>query len=166
MIPTHTKWMERFLQQRRFNMILPHVIGKRVLDFGGNKGELKEFLPGKDYTVCNYDYKEAIKDKTFDTIVMLAVIEHIEYKKVFSLIKELRKHLAPCGRIIITTPTKYSIPILELMSIIGITDRDNILEHKHYWTKNELYCLSLPYPKEIVTYKSFQFGMNQLFIMH
>jgi len=157
-----TKFMESFLQKRRFKIILPHIIGKTLLDFGGNKGELKQFVK-QDYTVCNMDWTVMLGHR-YDTIVSLAVIEHIPYNEVFNLFDIFNLHLKKGGRLIITTPCKLAHPILDFMSRIGLTDRANILEHKHYWNKDELYKLAEHSKLKIISYKKFQFGLNQLVI--
>jgi hypothetical protein len=70
-----SRLLEGYLQQSRFKQVQPYLNGD-VLDFGGNKGELKKFVNGT-YTLVNYDHSP-MQNKTFDTVVALAVIEHIE----------------------------------------------------------------------------------------
>ena len=179
MIDTKGKWMERFLQKKRFGKIYKYIKGDSILDFGGNKGELEKYylnklvLPYDPYEYYNYylkykccnNIKELGEEGLFDNIVSLAVIEHIEYDNVFPIMRKLTKYLKPKGRIIITTPTKLSILPLEIMSRLGVTDRKNIEEHKHYWSKKELFELADNLDLKVRLYKKFQFGMNQLIVM-
>src|SRR3989344_692999 len=151
--------MEKFLQEYRFKEAKGNLIGD-VLDFGGNKGELKRFVNGK-YTLINYDHSP-MEEKTFDTIAVLAVIEHINFDEVFKIFSTFKKKLRPKGRIIITTPTKISSPILEVLSFLGIIERENILEHKHYWSKKEIYMLAEKNGFKIKKYTLFQFVFNQI----
>ena len=156
------KLMENFLRKRRFSKALPYITGKRVLDFGGNRGELKNFLPKN----VEYDYINDISfDKTYDNIVCLAVLEHIHYHKVMELFKKFYYHLEVEGTVIITTPTIESHFILDIMSRLRITDRPNLLEHKFYWRKDYLQELAEANCFEIIKYEKFQFGLNQLCIM-
>ncbi len=157
------KLVEKILQKQRFKKILPFVKGKSVLDFGGNKGELKEYISQK-YTLCNEDYS-VLKGKKFDTIVSLAVVEHIQLEQVLKIIKMLREHLNKNGRIIITTPTKRNKPVLEFLAKINLLDRENIKEHKHYWSKEELFNLAKKVDLDISHYKKFQFGLNQIIVL-
>ena len=79
--------LEKYLQNYRFKMAEPYLIGD-VLDFGGNNRELKKLVKGK-YLVVNYD--RSLMDNThFDTIVSLAVIEHIPVKEVENIFKEFK----------------------------------------------------------------------------
>lgn len=152
-------WMERFLQEQRFGIVKEYLIGD-VLDFGGNQGELGRLVRG-NYVCVNYD-RAPMKGKTFDSIISLAVIEHLDVHEVFELFSEFRSMLNKDGIICITTPARTSKPLLEFMSSLGITDRKNIEEHKHYWNRKELEMLAAASGLEIVEYRTFQFGLNQL----
>lgn len=156
------KLVENLLQKARFKRIIPLIEGKTVLDFGGNHGELKKYIP-QEYTICNLNY-QIIKDKQFDNIVSLAVIEHIEYLEVFKIISMLKKHLNENGKIILTTPTKLARPFLEFLAIINLLDPNNMAEHKHYWSKKELSDLAEKSGLKMIKHKLFQLGMNQLAI--
>jgi len=59
-------FLEKFLQNYRFKMVRPYLIGD-VLDFGGNEGELKKLVKGK-YLAVNYDHS-VMKNNHYDTIV-------------------------------------------------------------------------------------------------
>jgi 2-polyprenyl-3-methyl-5-hydroxy-6-metoxy-1,4-benzoquinol methylase len=151
--------LEKFLQQQRFKKVLPYLQGD-VLDFGGNKGELQPFVNGT-YSLVNYDYSVIEKDKHFDLIVALAVIEHIDEPIVKSIFEKFKTLLKPGGCILITTPLPASKPLLEFLAFLGLLDKENINEHKHYWQKTELYNLAHSTGFSIGKYKKFQFGLNQ-----
>jgi 2-polyprenyl-3-methyl-5-hydroxy-6-metoxy-1,4-benzoquinol methylase len=161
MIPSNRR-MEALLQKIRFQKVLPYLKGD-VLDFGGNDGELKQFVNG-NYTLVNYDHTP-MKGKSFDTIVALAVVEHIEVKDVYLIFKELESKLRPGGVIFLTTPTPLSKPILEFMAFINILDKENIREHKHYWTRKEIYDLAAKSSLQVKRYTRFQLGVNQLAVL-
>ena len=152
-------FLEKFLQNYRFKMVKPYLIGD-VMDFGGNEGELKKFVKGK-YLVVNYDHS-VMENTSFDTIVILAVIEHIEFDEVFQIFYKFKKILNKRGRIVLTTPTKIAKPVLELWSFLGIVDKENIAEHKHYWSKKEIYQLANKTGFVVKKFKRFQLGFNQL----
>jgi 2-polyprenyl-3-methyl-5-hydroxy-6-metoxy-1,4-benzoquinol methylase len=154
--------MEGFLQQSRFKKVLPFLKGD-VLDFGGNEGELKKYVNGS-YTLVNYDHSP-MENKTFDTVVALAVIEHIEVNEVFRIFKTFQSKVKPKGIIFLTTPTPLAKPLLELMASVNLLDRHNIEEHKHYWTKKELQELAEKNGFTVKKYKKFQLGFNQLAIL-
>lgn len=156
------KSLEKKLQQRRFDKVKDWIQGD-VLDFGGNEGELKPMVLG-DYTLVNYDHAP-IMEKTYDTIVSLAVVEHLHINEVYNIFSIFKKQLRPKGKIILTTPTPRSKPILDTFAFFHILDKQNIEEHKHYWTEQELTNLAVKSQLEIIYYDQFQLGCNQLVVM-
>jgi SAM-dependent methyltransferase len=157
-----SKVFESFLQQSRFKIALPFLKGD-VLDFGGNDGELQQYVTG-NYTLVNYDHTP-MKNKTFDTIVVLAVIEHIRVGDVFEVFKSFKHKLRPDGTLLLTTPTPQAKPLLELMAFMNLLDRHNIREHKHYWTKEDICQLAEKNGLAVKAYKKFQWGFNQMAIL-
>lgn len=158
------KKLEKFLQHQRFKKVIPLLKGA-VLDFGGNEGELKPYVKG-DYTLVNYDYSKMEQGKQFDTIVALAVIEHIEVNRVSTLFGKFKQVLSKEGTIIITTPAPIAKPVLESLAFAGLLDKKNIEEHKHYWNKKELSLLADENGFIISTYRKFQLGFNQFVIIN
>lgn len=77
--------------------------------------------------------KLGFKNK-FDFVIMMAVIEHLEYP--IRVLDELYGALKPGGKIIITTPTpnaKYTLDLLAWLHIIN-----SVKDHKHYFSAEEL----------------------------
>lgn len=134
-----------------------------VLDFGGNKGELRRLVRGR-YTVVNYDYASMARER-FDTIVCLAVMEHMASAEVYAVFKKFKMILNPGGRIFLTTPTRAAHPVLMLMAYAGLLDEHNIAEHQHYWSKKEIYDLAKETGFQVKKYKKFQLGFNQLAVL-
>jgi len=154
------KILEKFLQRQRFKRVLP-FLNKEVLDFGGNEGELKQFVKGH-YTLVNYDYSTLQTGKVyFDTIVSLAVIEHMPVGQVQAVFKLFKSVLMPNGVIVLTTPTPKSKWVLECLATLGLLDKVNIAEHQHYWTKEELIALAKASGFAVKKYYKFQLGYNQ-----
>lgn len=152
-------FLENFLQKARFKRINPICLKGRVLDFGGNKAELEPLIDGT-YTLVNYDHTP-MEGKIFDNIISLAVIEHIPVEEVYNIFNKFSTQLSTSGNIFITTPTPASKPVLEMLASIGLLDKENIKEHKHYWNKKELFDLASASGLEVIAYKRFQFGFNQ-----
>ena len=158
-----TLFLEKILQRLRFRKVKPYLYGD-ILDFGGNEGELKEFVKGK-YYVVNYDHSLLDNNKLFvDSIVILAVIEHMEVRDVVTTFLKFKKILKSDGWIFLTTPTKLSKPVLEFMAFIGLLDEKNIEEHKHYWNKKELFQLAINTGFEVKRFRRFQLGFNQFVV--
>ena len=156
--------LEKKLQHLRFNKVKPYLNGD-VLDFGGNRGELKELVKGQYYLV-NYDHSILDKEELrVDTIVSLAVIEHMTVEDVVISFRKFKRILRKGGQIFLTTPTKISKPVLEFLAFIGLLDKKNIKEHKHYWNKNELFQLALDTGFEVKKFKRFQLGFNQWVVL-
>jgi 2-polyprenyl-3-methyl-5-hydroxy-6-metoxy-1,4-benzoquinol methylase len=159
MINTKELKFEKILQDYRFRMVKPFLKGD-VLDFGGNDGELRKYVNGS-YTIVNYD-RSKMFDNKYDTIVLLAVIEHIDVSEVHKIFKEFSGLLNKSGNIFLTTPTLMCKPVLEVLSRIGILSRENILEHKHYWSKKDIQKLASDNGFKVLKYKKFQLGLNQM----
>ena len=153
-----SKWFEKFLQEYRFKMVLPYLKGD-VLDFGGNKGELKKYVQG-NYYVVNYDHS-LIEKHSYDTIVLLAVIEHLYVEDVYQVFTKFKKVLRPQGKIILTTPHISAKSVLEFLALVRILDKENIEEHKHYWKKYEIYALADKTGFRVEKFLKFQLGFNQ-----
>ena len=157
-----SKLFEGLLQSFRFKLAIPFLKGD-VLDFGGNDGELKKFVRG-NYTLVNYDHSP-MENKTFDTVVALAVIEHIAVDEVYSIFKTLHTKLKPNGNLVLTTPTPLSKPLLEFLATMKILQPHNIEEHKHYWTEKEIGELASANGFVVKKYRKFQWGFNQMAIL-
>jgi len=155
--------IERRLQELRFLEARKHFRGSSLLDFGGNKGELEKFVK-QDYFFCNEDYS-VLKGRKFDTIAILAVIEHLERPQVYEVIGMLKEHLNEHGRIVITTPTSNAEAILKLFVKLGLLDRENMDEHRHYWNKPELLDLAVKNGFSVKLCRPFEAGMNLLMVM-
>lgn len=157
-----SRFLEKFLQNYRFRAAKPYLVGD-VLDFGGNEGELRRFVKDK-YMAVNYDHSP-MEGKIFDTVVCLAVIEHIEVGGVYKIFEKFKWTLEKDGRIFLTTPTKAAKPVLDFLAWLGVVDKENIAEHKHYWSKKEIFNLAEQSGFKVKRYKKFQFGFNQLAVL-
>lgn len=152
-------YLERFLQDYRFRMARPYLIGD-VLDFGANDGELGKLVTGK-YTIVNYDHSP-LDGARVDSIVTLATIEHLYPNDVYEVFGKFKNCLKDGGRIFLTTPTKMAKPILETLAFLGVVGKDNIAEHKHYWSKADIFALAEKTGFSVTRYRKFQLGVNQL----
>lgn len=105
---------------------------KRILDIGAGHGYLEEYLSKKrnlklsgndfskesvqhlrgrfkgDFQVMSI-YNLKYKPKSFDSILILEVLEHIPPKKIFFVLKSLKKLLKPKGQLIISVPTNEGL---------------------------------------------------------
>jgi len=102
-----------------------------------------------------------IAENSIDQVFMLASLEHLECPEV-GLINVYRT-LKEGGDLIITTPTKLAKPVLNVLSFgLGVIDKKEISDHKHYFSKKELIALLRDIGFRKVEHKYFEFGFNQL----
>ncbi len=178
--------LENFLAEQRYNVVrqvLSDFKNKdRVLDIGC--GSYPKFLISLDFKekfgIDKYDYnfdnykinfinfdleknkKLPFENNFFDVVTALALIEHLEEDAVKNLFFEVFRILKNKGIFIITTPSKISKPILELLSKIKITSKEEIEEHKKYYEIFEIYNLFELANFKNISVKLFEFGFNIL----
>lgn len=102
------------------------------------------------------------EDNSFDIITMLAVVEHLEHHE--SIIREAFRVLKPGGVLIGTTPSRLAKPVLEFLSFkLGIVSKEEILDHKRYYNKQDITDLMRQAGFENCEHHYFQAGMNNFF---
>lgn len=167
------KFLESLLQYLRINKIKKHIFkDAKILDIGcGYDGKLLKILekykidgygvdlyvnPNNDRLKTNDLNKQLQFDNnTFDIITFLAVLEHLENNNIFN---EIYRILKPNGKLLLTTPTIYSKPILELLAFkLKLIDTNEIKDHKHYYSKNELIYLTKRLDLKIYNISTFNF---------
>lgn len=124
-------------------------------DVKNNKKGKIEYIRGK------FSGKLPFKDKEFNKIFLLAVLEHIEVDKVEKLFWEFKRILKDNGKIIITTPTPRSQFFLEFLAYrVRIISAAEIRDHKKYYDKNEIEKLAKKCGLRLSKYKLFEFTLN------
>lgn len=91
-------------------------------------------LPIKNINLKKLDVtkqKLPFKDNFFDTVAMLAVFEHLDYKKLNFVLKEIRRVLKREGILVMTTPAPWSDIILKNMARLSLVSKEELHEHKH-----------------------------------
>jgi 2-polyprenyl-3-methyl-5-hydroxy-6-metoxy-1,4-benzoquinol methylase len=173
------------LEKIRALKVRAWIKGKSVLDCGCGRARLLSLLP-KDVTYVGIDQDQPLiinnqkrcpKVKflcanieqqfppaglKFDSIVMLAVIEHFQNPQ--RVLEKLKSNLFEGGRIIITTPAKRSFFFLKVGSKLGLFSKEAQNEHKKLFLKQELVKLLKDSGFLIEKYTTFLFGMNQLIV--
>ncbi len=126
--------------QKTLQEILRHVHGKSVLDIGsagqGNPEQKEQWLfailekhasslkgidvaPSTHPKVIQASAETFSLNEKFDVITMFDVIEHLD--NVGKALTQIKKHLTPQGKLIITTPNMTSIgPVLDILFFRGI----------------------------------------------
>jgi SAM-dependent methyltransferase len=114
-------------------MLIEKLKLKNILDIGAGDRDLKSMLP----RVCTYKSMDTDKTQkhdyyslneikcTFDCVVMLEVIEHMEVKKSIESLKKIKKLLKANGILIISTPNTYTLYYSDIF-------------HKHFYPATDL----------------------------
>lgn len=128
------------------------------LDYDATPGRLAANLE-----IQNFHFKDRFEfpDRTFDNITILAVLEHILPDQVGVLFHEFRRILKDDGRVLLTTPTPASQPLLEFLAFkLKIISGPEIADHKHYYSKADIHALAASQGFACSAYHTFQFGLN------
>ncbi len=98
----------------------------------------------------------------FDTITLLAVIEHLE--EPLTLLKGLDGLLNPGGRLLITCPSPFGERLLRLANAATDIAEGAPDPHLHVYGKRRLTALVSEAGLVPVEYRRFFFGLNQLLV--
>jgi 2-polyprenyl-3-methyl-5-hydroxy-6-metoxy-1,4-benzoquinol methylase len=101
----------------------------------------------------------------FDVITWIAVIEHFHSSDAEAFLLACIPLLKPGGKILLTTPTPRSKPILELLAYkLSLISEDEIRDHKVYYDRSKMESILKRSKLSMETYKTFQFSLNSLVI--
>lgn len=178
------KKLDIYLQNARIDKAVQFIKnGNNILDIGSGDGPLFKFLEKKkvaftgigldpevpeiqtaQYRILPEKFPNAsISGKRFDIITALAVLEHIpkDILKEFAL--NCNRHLETGGQMVITVPSKQVDHILKLLIGLRIIDGMEVDQHYGYDT-NQTIPLFQNSGFELVKYRKFQMGLNNLFV--
>ena len=128
------------------------------LDYDATPGRVATNLE-----IQNFHFKDRFEfpDRTFDNITILAVLEHIPPDQVGILFREFRRILKDDGRVLLTTPTPASKPLLEFLAFkLRIISAPEIADHKHYYSQADIQAVAAGQGFGCSAYHTFQFGLN------
>jgi len=120
-----------------------------------------------DYTEGNLEFKNIkidsnlpFPDDYFNAATMVAFLEHIESPEIIT--GEAFRILKKGGKLILTTPSPISKPILIFLAFLSLIDKRKISSHKNYfWPKDIRKILSgAGFNKENVKINFFEFFTN------
>jgi 2-polyprenyl-3-methyl-5-hydroxy-6-metoxy-1,4-benzoquinol methylase len=169
-----------FLRNRRVNVARPFLRG-RVLDFGCGGGILGNYILGGDYLGVDLDREtveiaaqthighrfllesEFDESEQFDTIVSLAVIEHIADPA--ALLHRFKDMLKPSGQIVLTTPNPMLDGIHGLGARIGLFSQEGHEEHVSLLNRESIGALARAVNLKVILYRRFLLGANQLVVL-
>jgi len=178
-----------YLRKKRLGVIAKYIKGT-ILDIGCGPGEIVQHLNNKESTkyvgvdikkrlvenlqnrypwltflcvdVDNEDLPLPMSETKFDTILLLAVIEHLANPK--RILKQVSGLLRDEGKLIITTCTPFGGRIHKLISILGLTGKKAMKAHRGFYSRRDLATLLTPFGLYINVYQKFELGLNQLIV--
>lgn len=179
------KYLDRLLQTWRIRKAARYLKpGNYVLDIGTADGALFDHLPnirgiGIDVNPASEKFpanalffqgyfpnaikKFPKKQRQFDAIVLLAVMEHIPETEQHSLVAEIAKHLKSSGTVILTIPSPLVDHIIHFLKFLRLID--GMEEGQHYGFKPQQ---TIPLFEQngfkLVKHQRFQLGLNNLFV--
>ena len=170
--------MSPFLRRQRLRAAAPHLRG-RVLDVGCGSGGLASLMLPADYVGIEIDtasrqraatrfpghrFLEAFPaiSERFDTVVGLAVLEHVPDPVAF--VQLLATHLTndPTARLVLTTPHPSVERLHRVGARIGLFSRAANEEHHALLDRRRLEDVGRQAGLRLVLYRRFLFGANQL----
>ncbi len=169
-----------YLRHVRVSTVTPYLTAP-VLDIGCGSGYLSQTFPSGDYTGADIDEDSLIvarkihpehpfylindlpDGKKFNTILLLAVIEHTA--NPCALILRLAEKLTTKGKLVITTPHPSFQQFYELGARIGLFSRTAANEHHQYIDLLKMKSIISGSQLILTTYHRFLYGANQLFIL-
>jgi 2-polyprenyl-3-methyl-5-hydroxy-6-metoxy-1,4-benzoquinol methylase len=181
--------LSKLLAKRRVGLAASYLKPRsgRVLDFGCGEGHLAAHVEASRYlgvdvsaravataratypthTFQVVEETEAWEARVdlgqFDTIVALAVIEHLSNPQ--QTLCSLRRLTAPGGRVILTTPHPAWERIYRLGARLGLFSSAAAREHHPFLTRSSVEALARGAGLRTVLYRRFLGGANQLFVL-
>lgn len=178
--PRLSAWVER----QRLKIVRPYVRGD-VLDIGCGRGAAVALLGAdQDYLgielraqlfrppvspsnrisllTLDLDRDPLNLDRRFDTILMLAVIEHL--REPDRLLTQLSPLLKSDGRVLITTPTPLGHRVHRIGARLGLFWQSAVEEHRWAFSRSALHVRINRSGLSVHTHKYFLLGGNQLFV--
>jgi len=106
----------------------------------------------------NLEKKIGLPSNSADTIVMLAVLEHMEFPK--EMVQECFRILRKNGVLLVTVPSQSGAPVLDLFSFFRLVRPEMIKQHHNYFSKKDLLEMCKAAGFSNIKVESFEFGCN------
>jgi len=181
-ITTQNAPLERFLARQRTKRVRRYAKGRTVLDFGcgANAWAARELRPlcqriegveptvepGEVHGVRVVNSLEQLQRRDYELVLALAVFEHLHPSDLQQVLHQLSACTVSQGQVVGTVPTPLARPVLELLSYrLGLIDPTQIRDHKVYYDDLWITEMLSTTPWQLQHYRTFQLGMNSLFVL-
>ncbi|MBT4175147.1 class I SAM-dependent methyltransferase [archaeon] len=124
---------------------------------------LKEKYPKHKFYMFNLEQDTISLKEKYDIILLVAFIEHM--KNPDHLFKQIKKMLTPEGKIVLTTPTKIGDSLNTLGAHVGLTSMSAVHDHEKIYNKKDIDELCRRNGLQLIYYKQFEFGLNQVIVL-
>jgi 2-polyprenyl-3-methyl-5-hydroxy-6-metoxy-1,4-benzoquinol methylase len=173
-----------YIQRQRIGLIEKHIPdGSYLLDVGcgfypqnllslekkvrkavGIDRDIPSHSPSGKISFVKYTIEKELPfpENEFDCITLLAILEHMDYPE--AIIGECYRVCKPGGRLVITVPSNYSKPILLSLAALAMISREEIYDHKHYFSQKQLEKILAAAKFEKIVSRSYNLFLNVLFI--
>lgn len=167
-----------FLRRHRFKVARPYLSG-RILDVGCGSGALAALVYADHYLGVEVDkvslqqarlrfpthrFVSGLPESTekFDTIISLAVIEHVSNPADFlrTLTVHLDESAAAC--IVVTTPHPSVDWVHDVGAAVGLFSKHANEEHEDLLDHAKLETAGAQAGLKLISYRRFLFGANQI----
>jgi 2-polyprenyl-3-methyl-5-hydroxy-6-metoxy-1,4-benzoquinol methylase len=147
---------------KKHHVLINHYVG---IELGQTKVDnLSALFPEAVFISRDLDREPLSLDERFDTILMIAVIEHIWNQKF--LFEQIISLLKPDGKIVITTPTIFGNDIIHpLGAALDIFAKAAVDDHIVVYNKQRLKNLAREFGLHLLIYRRFQFFSNQIAVL-
>ena len=121
---------------------------------------LKKQYPGYKFLSLDLDSESIPTQRKFDTILMIAVLEHLARPE--RLVSSLPQLLKPAGKVVLTTPTPLGGKVHSLGGGMGVFSREAKDDHKGFYGRVSLEQLFMEVELKLIEYRPFMAGLNQV----
>lgn len=176
--------LSRFLMQQRLAAVAPYLCGE-VLDLGCGSspviarlqpsqayvgvdwradtvGQLRARYPNHEFYERDIDTQPLALPRRFDTVVLLAVIEHL--RRPEHLFSQVCDVLRPGGRVVMTSPSAWGNRLHGWGAQVGLFSHEAADEHHSIFSRVGLEARIRPHGLALVAFRYFELGCNQLFV--
>jgi 2-polyprenyl-3-methyl-5-hydroxy-6-metoxy-1,4-benzoquinol methylase len=177
------KKIDYILQSERIRQAEKYLIGNTILDIGCHYGELfekvsrkktftgegidgilSEKIERRNYTLYPGYFPEDFPiQKKYDSITLLAVLEHIPIETLQKYPALLSNYLPTKGRVIITIPTKKVDSILNVLLFFKLIHGMDLIHHQDF-DRSIIKDIFTENGFNLIKEKRFELGLNILYV--